>query len=91
VLRLGRSRRSEPRNIQIDYRFAASNPDLIKKCVAEVVSSAPDVIAASSTSSAQEQAIMDMPARRFPPAVVGRCGWDATMKLFSSLFLADAV
>jgi len=40
---------SEPRNIQIDYRFAASNPDLIKKYVAEVVSLAPDVIVGSST------------------------------------------
>ena len=27
---------SEPRNIQIDYRFAASNLDLIKKYVAEM-------------------------------------------------------
>jgi putative ABC transport system substrate-binding protein len=40
---------SEPRNIQIDYRFVASNPDLIKKYVAEVVSLAPDVIVGSST------------------------------------------
>jgi putative ABC transport system substrate-binding protein len=40
---------SEPRNIQIDYRFAASNPDLIKKYVAEVVSLAPDVIVGNST------------------------------------------
>ena len=40
---------SEPRNIQIDYRFASSDPDLIKKYVAEVVSLAPDVIVGSST------------------------------------------
>src|SRR5262249_36855468 len=40
---------SEPRNIQIDYRFVASNPDLIKKYVAEVVNLAPDVIVGSST------------------------------------------
>ena len=35
---------SDPRNIQIDYRF-----DLIKKYAAEVVSLAPDVIVANST------------------------------------------
>jgi putative ABC transport system substrate-binding protein len=40
---------SEPRNIQIDYRFASSDPDLIKKYVAEVVSLAPDVIVGNST------------------------------------------
>jgi putative ABC transport system substrate-binding protein len=40
---------SEPRNIQIDYRYTASNPDLIKKYVAEVVSSAPDVIVGNTT------------------------------------------
>ena len=40
---------SDPRNIQIDYRFASSDPDLIKKYEAEVVSLAPDVIVANST------------------------------------------
>ena len=40
---------SDPRNIQIDYRFASSDPDLIKKYAAEVVSLAPDVIVANST------------------------------------------
>jgi putative ABC transport system substrate-binding protein len=40
---------SEPRNIQVDYRFAASDLDLIKKYVAEMVSSAPDVIVGNST------------------------------------------
>jgi putative ABC transport system substrate-binding protein len=54
---------SEPRNIQIDYRFAASNPDLIKKYVAEVVSLAPDVIVASSTPvvAALKQATSSIP------------------------------
>jgi putative ABC transport system substrate-binding protein len=54
---------SEPRNIQIDYRFAASDPDLIKKYVAEVVSLAPDVIVASSTPvvAALKQATSSIP------------------------------
>ena len=54
---------SEPRNIQIDYRFVASNPDLIKKHVAEVVSLAPDVIVANSTPvvAALRQATSSIP------------------------------
>jgi putative tryptophan/tyrosine transport system substrate-binding protein len=54
---------SEPRNIQIDYRFAASNPDLIKKYVAEVVSLAPDVIVGNSTPvlAALRQATSSIP------------------------------
>ena len=40
---------SEPRNIQIDYHFVASDPDLIKKYVAEVVSLKPDVILGNTT------------------------------------------
>ena len=54
---------SEPRNIQIDYHFAASDPDLIKKYVAEVVSLAPDVIVSSSTPvvAALKQATSSIP------------------------------
>ena len=54
---------SEPRNIQIDYRFASSDPDLIKKYVAEVVSLAPDVIVGSSTPvvAALRQATSSIP------------------------------
>src|SRR5436190_13608792 len=44
---------SDPRNIQIDYRFASSDPDLIKKYEAEVVSLAPDVIVATARRSLQ--------------------------------------
>jgi putative ABC transport system substrate-binding protein len=53
----------EPRNIQIDYRFAASDPDLIKKYVAEVVNLAPDVIVGSSTPvvAALKQATSSIP------------------------------
>ncbi|MFY9684312.1 MAG: ABC transporter substrate-binding protein [Pseudolabrys sp.] len=39
----------EGRNIEIDYRFAGSNLDLIKKHVAELVKSPPEVILANST------------------------------------------
>ena len=39
----------EGRNVQIEYRFAGSNLDLIHKHVAELVKSAPDVIVANST------------------------------------------
>jgi putative tryptophan/tyrosine transport system substrate-binding protein len=39
----------ESQNIRIDYRFAASNPDLINKYVAELVTLAPDVIVGNST------------------------------------------
>ena len=39
----------EGRNIQIDYRFAGSNLDLINKHVAELVKSPPEVILANST------------------------------------------
>jgi putative tryptophan/tyrosine transport system substrate-binding protein len=39
----------EGRNIRIDYRFAASDPDRIKRYVAELVSLAPDVIVGNST------------------------------------------
>jgi putative tryptophan/tyrosine transport system substrate-binding protein len=39
----------EGRNVQIDYRFAASNLDVIKKMAAEVIGSAPDVIVTHST------------------------------------------
>src|SRR5262249_24571438 len=54
---------SEPRNIQIDYRFVASNPDLIKKHVAEVVTLAPDVIVGNSTPvlAALRQATSSIP------------------------------
>jgi len=54
---------SEPRNIQIDYRFVASNPDLIKKYVAEVVSLAPDVIVGNTTPvlAALKQATSSIP------------------------------
>lgn len=39
----------EGRNIQIDYRFAGSDLDLINRHVAELVKSPPDVIVANST------------------------------------------
>ena len=39
----------ESQNIRIDYRFAAGNPDLVNKYVAELVTLAPDVIVANST------------------------------------------
>ncbi len=54
---------SEPRNIQIDYRFTASNRDLIKQDVAEVVSSTPDVIVGNSTPvvAALRQATSSIP------------------------------
>jgi putative ABC transport system substrate-binding protein len=39
----------EGRNIQIDYRFAGSNLDLISKHVVELIKSPPDVIVANST------------------------------------------
>src|SRR5262249_1749328 len=39
----------EGRNIQIEYRFAGTNLESIKKHVAEVVGLAPDVIVAHST------------------------------------------
>ena len=39
----------EGRNIQIEYRFAETNLELINKYVAEVVGLAPDVIVANST------------------------------------------
>jgi putative ABC transport system substrate-binding protein len=40
---------TEGRNVHIEYRFAASDPDQIKEHVAELVSLAPDVIVANST------------------------------------------
>jgi len=54
---------SEPRNIQVDYRFAASDLDLIKKYVAEMVNSAPDVIVGNSTPvvAALRQATSSIP------------------------------
>ena len=54
---------SEPRNIQIDYRFTAGDPDLIKKYVAEMVSMAPDVIVGNSTPvlAALRQATSSIP------------------------------
>lgn len=39
----------EGRNIQVEYRFAGSNLNLINKHVAELVKSAPEVIVANST------------------------------------------
>jgi ABC-type uncharacterized transport system substrate-binding protein len=39
----------EGRNVQIEYRFAGSNLDLINKHVAELIKSSPDVIVANST------------------------------------------
>ena len=39
----------EGRNIQIEYRFAGSNVDVIHKHVAELIKTAPDVIVANST------------------------------------------
>jgi ABC-type uncharacterized transport system substrate-binding protein len=39
----------EERNVQIEYRFAGSNLDLINKHVTELIKSAPDVIVANST------------------------------------------
>ena len=39
----------ESQNIRIDYRFAASNPVLINKYVAELVTLVPDVIVGNST------------------------------------------
>jgi putative tryptophan/tyrosine transport system substrate-binding protein len=39
----------EGRNIQIEYRFAGSNVDIIHKHVAELIKTAPDVIVANST------------------------------------------
>jgi putative tryptophan/tyrosine transport system substrate-binding protein len=54
---------SEPRNIQVDYRFAASDLDLIKKYVAEMVSMAPDLIVGNSTPvvAALRQATSSIP------------------------------
>src|SRR5579864_9265118 len=40
----------EGRNIQIEYRFAGTNPEAINKNVAEVVALAPDVIVANSSA-----------------------------------------
>src|SRR4051812_24627633 len=40
---------SEGRNVHIEYRFAASDPDRIKQHVTELVTEAPDVIVANST------------------------------------------
>jgi len=39
----------EGRNIQIDYRFAAANPDLIRAHAAELVGLTPDVLVGQST------------------------------------------
>ena len=39
----------EGRNVQIEYRFAGSNLDLINKHVSELIKSVPDVIVANST------------------------------------------
>ena len=54
---------SELRNIRIDYRFAASDPDLIKKYAAELISLAPDVIVGNSTPvlTALRQATSSIP------------------------------
>ncbi len=40
----------EGRNLQIEYRFTGTNPELINKTVAEVVRMAPDVIVANSSA-----------------------------------------
>jgi len=56
---------SEPRNIQIDYRFVASNPNLIKKYVAEVVSLAPDVIVGNTTPVLAALSRQQAPFRSF--------------------------
>src|SRR6516162_8730233 len=40
-------------NIQIDYRFGASNPDLFRKYAAELVALAPDVILAQGSVAVQ--------------------------------------
>ena len=39
----------EGRNVQIEYRFAGTNPELINKQVAELIRLAPDVIVANTT------------------------------------------
>jgi putative ABC transport system substrate-binding protein len=39
----------EGRNIQIDYRFAASDPNRIKNYIAELLNATPDVIVGNST------------------------------------------
>jgi putative tryptophan/tyrosine transport system substrate-binding protein len=41
------------RNIQIDYRFGAGDPDLLRKYAAELVALAPDVIVAQGTVALQ--------------------------------------
>jgi putative ABC transport system substrate-binding protein len=41
------------RNIQIDYRFGAGDPDLLRKYAAELVALAPDVIVALGTVALQ--------------------------------------
>jgi putative ABC transport system substrate-binding protein len=41
------------RNIQIDYRFGAGNPDLLRKYAAELVALAPDVILAQGAVALQ--------------------------------------
>jgi putative ABC transport system substrate-binding protein len=41
------------RNIQIDYRFGAANPDLLRKYAAELVALAPDVILAQGSVALQ--------------------------------------
>jgi putative ABC transport system substrate-binding protein len=41
------------RNIQIDYRFGAANPDLLRKYAAELVALAPDVIVAQGSVALQ--------------------------------------
>src|SRR5271169_5798830 len=41
------------RNIQIDYRFGAADPDLLRKYAAELVALAPDVILAGGSVSLQ--------------------------------------
>jgi putative ABC transport system substrate-binding protein len=53
----------EGRNIQIDYRFAASDPNRIKNYIAELLNATPDVIVGNSTPviSALRQATTTIP------------------------------
>src|SRR5262249_28621564 len=54
---------ADGRNLQIDYRWAAGDPDRIRKYAAELVALAPDVILANSTPlvAALQQATPTVP------------------------------
>jgi putative ABC transport system substrate-binding protein len=67
------------RNVRIDYRWSAGDPDRIRKDAMELVALAPDVILATGTpvTSALQQASLSVPivSRRYPipwPMVLSR-------------------